>query len=181
MPGHMFSDRGTCTGVLCERILLDNSSAETNPCWSSHSDWSFLLRQALKISNGLEGHSRLTRMNTLAHSTESTAAHYFNMHIVRLLCLVFLHWEPLPFLPLRCEEAQGLNSASQYSFLAKDAPSALWRSSARECFIAAKSILDLTSDARENSSLVVNTFAAYGIFVAKFIHIYASAFPWMDF
>jgi len=132
------------------------------------------------MSKRLEGRSRLNRLNTSAHSRQPTAAHYFNMHIARLLCLVFLHWEFLPFLPLRCRQPEGPNPAPQHAFLAKDAPPAFWRSSARECFGAAKAILDLASDAREEASLAVNAFAAYGIFVAKFIQIYALAFPWMD-
>jgi len=132
------------------------------------------------MSKSLEGRSRLNRLNTSAHSREPTAAHYFNMHIARLLCLVFLHWEFLPFLPLRCKQPAGPNPAPRHAFQAKDAPSAFWRSSARECFSAAKAILDLASDAREESSLAVNALAAYGIFVAKFMQTYASAFPWMD-
>jgi hypothetical protein len=132
------------------------------------------------MSKSLEGRSRLNRLNTSAHSREPTAAHYFNMHIARLLCLVFLHWEFLPFLPLRCRQPEGPNPAPQHAFLATDAPPAFWKSSARECFSAAKAILDLASDAREESSLTVNALAAYGIFVAKFIQTYASAFPWMD-
>jgi hypothetical protein len=132
------------------------------------------------MSKSLEGRSRLNRLNTSAHSREPTAAHYFNMHVARLLCLVFLHWEFLPFLPLRCRQPAGPDPAPQHAFQAKDAPPAFWRSSARECFSAAKAILDLASDAREESSLAVNALAAYGIFVAKFIQTYASAFPWMD-
>jgi hypothetical protein len=176
----MPNDRGTCCEVDREHFLADKSSPETLPPWSQHSNWSFLLRQVLIMSKSLEGRSRLNRLNTSAHSREPTAAHYFNMHIARLLCLVFLHWEFLPFLPLRCRQPTGPDPAPQHAFQAKDAPPAFWRSSARECFSAAKAILDLASDAREESSLAVNALAAYGIFVAKFIQIYASAFPWMD-
>ena len=139
-----------------------------------------MLRQALIMSKSLEGRSRLNRLNTSAHAREPTAAHYFNMHIARLLCIVFLHWEFLPFLPLRCKQPEGPNPAPQHAFLASDAPPAFWRSSARECFIAAKAILDLASDAREEGSLALGAFATYGVFMAKFIQIYASAFPWMD-
>ena len=176
----MLGDRGTCCRVYCQQLFTDKSSPETLPPWSQNSNWSFLLRQVLIMSKSLEGRSRLNRLNTAAHSREPTAAHYFNMHIARLLCLVFLHWEFLPFLPLRCRQPEGPNPAPQHAFQAKDAPPAFWRSSARECFSAAKAILDLASDAREEYSLAVNALAAYGIFMAKFIQIYASAFPWMD-
>jgi len=89
-------------------------------------------------------------------------------------------WEFLPFLPLRCRQPEGPLPAPQHAFLATDAPPAFWKSSARECFGAAKAILDLASDAREESSLTVNALAAYGIFVAKFVQFYVLAFPWMD-
>lgn len=174
------NDRGTCYRFDCECHFTENLSAETLPPWSQNSNWSSLLRQILMMSKSLEGRSRLTRLNTSAHSREPTAAHYFNMHIARLLCVVFLHWEFLPFLPLRCRQPEGPNPAPQHAFQATDAPHAFWRSSARECYNAAKAILDLSADAREDLSLAVNALAAYGIFVAKFIQIYALAFPWMD-
>jgi hypothetical protein len=134
----------------------------------------------LTISKGLPSYCRLTRLNTAFHANESTAALYFSMHIARLLCQIFLHWEFLPFLPLRFKRPEGLPQSHSLYYQAQDAPPGFWKSSARECFCAARSILALAADAREARSLTTSPFALYGIFVAKFIEVYAGAFPWMN-
>lgn len=138
------------------------------------------MRQTLIINKTLIGRSRLTRLNTFCHAKEPTAAHYFNMHIARLLCQIFIHWEFFPFLPLRCRRPEGLHRLELPFNRTIEAPSGFWKSSARECFSAAKSILDLAADARVAACFPTNAFALYGIFVAKFIEVYAKAFPWMD-
>jgi hypothetical protein len=102
------------------------------------------------------------------------------MHIARLLCQIFLHWEFLPFLPLRFRNAEGLPHSHSLYRQTQDAPPGFWKSSARECFCAARSILALAANAREARSLATSPFALYGIFVAKFIEVYAGAFPWMN-
>jgi len=61
-----------------------------------------------------------------------------------------------------------------------EAPGGFWKSSAREFFGAARSVLDLTAEAREAGCLTMSGFALYGIFCAKFVEVYAKAFPWMD-
>jgi hypothetical protein len=132
------------------------------------------------ISKSLSGRSRLTKLNTSAQAEGPTSAHYFNMHIARLLCQIFLHWEFLPFLPLRFPQAEGLHRLQFLCHGVTPPPPGFWTSSARECFSAARSILDLAADARETGSLATNAFALYGIFVAKFMEVYAKAFPWMD-
>jgi hypothetical protein len=132
------------------------------------------------ISKSLGGRSQLTKLNTYAQAEGPTSAHYFNMHIARLLCQVFLHWEFLPFLPLRFSQPEGLHRLQFLCHGATQPPLGFWTSSARECFNAARSILDLAADARETGSLPMNAFALYGIFVAKFMEVYAKAFPWMD-
>jgi len=132
------------------------------------------------MNKGLPVYCRLTRPNTTFHANEPTAAHYFSMHIARLLCQIFLHWEFLPFLPLRSKQAEGLPYSHSLYRQIHEAPPGFWKSSARECFCAARSILSLAADAREARSLTASPFALYGIFVAKFIEVYAKAFPWMN-
>ena len=159
---------------------LTFSRTERNPPWTQACGWNDLLLQWLTTNKGLPGYCRLTRPNTTDHANGPIAAHYFSMHIARLLCQIFLHWEFLPFLPLRFKQAEGLPSSHSLYRQAHEAPPGFWKSSARECFGAARSILALTADAREARSLTATSFALYGIFVAKFIEAYAKAFPWMN-
>lgn len=102
------------------------------------------------------------------------------MHIARLLCQMALHWEFLPFLPLRYTQAAGSQRLRSPRHQSTEPPAGFWKSSARECFGAARSILDLATDAREAGCLTMSGFALYGIFCAKFLETYAKAFPWMD-
>lgn len=76
--------------------------------------------------------------------------------------------------------AEGLRRLESLCNGNTEAPTGFWKSSARECFSAARSILDLAADAREAEGLPMNSFVLYGIFVAKFMEVYAKAFPWMD-
>jgi len=132
------------------------------------------------INKSLPPHSRLTRTNTFDHARDCTAAQYFTMHIARLLCHMALHWECMPFLPLRYTQPEGPQRLKNLYHRSTKAPAGFWKSSAREFFGAARSVLDLAADAREVGCLTMSGFALYGIFTAKFTEIYAKAFPWMD-
>lgn len=133
------------------------------------------------INKSLPARARLTKSNTFDHARDRTAAHYFTMHIARLLCQMALHWEFMPFLPLRYALAEGpqrLRSLLCHSTEA--APPGFWKSSAREFFGGARSVLDLAADAREVGCLTMSSLALYCIFTAKYTEVYAKAFPWMD-
>ena len=102
------------------------------------------------------------------------------MHIARLLCQMALHWECLPFLPLRYTHAAGSQRLRSFCHESAEAPVGFWKSSAREFFGAARSVLDLAAEAREAGCLTMSGLALYGIYCAKFVEVYAKAFPWMD-
>ena len=91
-----------------------------------------------------------------------------------------LHWEFLPLLPLRYTQAAGSQRLRNICHQSTEPPAGFWKSSAREFFGAARSVLDLAADAREAECLTMSGLALYGIFCAKFVEIYAKAFPWMD-
>jgi hypothetical protein len=102
------------------------------------------------------------------------------MHIARLLCHMALHWECMPFLPLRYTQPEGPQRLKNLYRHSTEAPAGFWKSSAREFFGAARSVLDLAADARELGCLTMSGLALYGIFTAKYTEVYAKAFPWMD-
>jgi hypothetical protein len=125
------------------------------------------------------GRFQLNEVNIHAHLGYTTASQFVNMHIARLLCQIFIHWELLPFLPLRCREPSGPLRLGD-CFQSSDAPSGFWKTSARDLFSAARAILDLEVSCQTSVSLTTNAFTAYGVFVAKFFETYAAHFPWMD-
>lgn len=91
-----------------------------------------------------------------------------------------LHWECLPFLPLRYTHAAESQRLRSFCHQSSEAPVGFWKSSAREFFGAARSVLDLAAEAREAGCLTMSGLALYGIFCAKFVEVYAKAFPWME-
>lgn len=101
------------------------------------------------------------------------------MHLALLLCQLLLHWEFLPFLPVRYSQPQGPAGPTQTQAQAFDAPAGFWRSSARECFTAANSILQLCSTWTAAGALPLTPFVAYAIYTAAFINLYGASFPWM--
>lgn len=101
------------------------------------------------------------------------------MHASLLLCQLLLHWEFLPFLPVRYSQPQGPVDLTETQAKACYAPSGFWRSSARECFTAAHSILRLCKMWREAGALPLTPFIAYATHTAAFISLYGASFPWM--
>jgi hypothetical protein len=91
-----------------------------------------------------------------------------------------LHWECIPFLPVRYTHAAGSQRLKSFCHQNSEAPVGFWKSSAREFFGAARSVLDLAAEAREAGCLTMSGLALYGIFCAKFVEVYVKAFPWMD-
>jgi hypothetical protein len=138
-----------------------------------------LLRQFLVINESMLGRLQLSEVNIYAHLGHATAAQYLSMHIARLLCEILIHWELLPFLPLRCQEPSGPLGQND-CFRSADAPCNFWKTSARDCFGAAKAILDLELSCQTLAPLSSNVFTAYGLFVANFLKTYGRHFPWMD-
>lgn len=128
----------------------------------------------------MTGRLQLTKTNTYAHSGHADAAQFVSMHIARLLCQIFLHWEFLPFLPLRYTQPEGRKDTFGPTCGADQAPFGFWKNSARDCIAAAKDILHLASHIHGQASWPNSAFEAYGVFVANFIRIYAVSFPWMD-
>lgn len=128
----------------------------------------------------MTGQLHLTPINILAQSQSPIAAKYLGLHAARLLCQLFIHWEFLPFLPMNCVQPAGLGKEAGQNYDAADAPAGFWLGTARACFQAARSILDLASMVQDHVSMMDDSFTSYAVFVASFMRIYAHSFPWMD-
>lgn len=165
---------------LHEQDPTDHCRSETHPTWDKRSAWNTFLRQSLTIDRSMIGQLHLTPINILAQSQSPIAAKYLGLHAARLLCQLFLHWEFLPFLPMKCVQPAGLGKEAAQNYDAADAPAGFWLSTARACFQAARSILDLASMVQNHVSMMDDSFTSYAVFVASFMRIYAHSFPWMD-
>lgn len=61
-----------------------------------------------------------------------------------------------------------------------DAPAGFWDDSARECFSAARDIMDLVRTCQEWGVLVETPIVGFAIYTVAFVGVYCINFPWMD-
>lgn len=94
------------------------------------------------------------------------------------LCLIMLHREYVPFIPLRCAKPQG--PLDEPTFPAESVPVGFWDASAEEMFRAAKDILDIAHNCLENSLLPKSALVGFSVWSAAFVGIYSIRFPHMD-
>lgn len=107
------------------------------------------------------------------------SSHVIHMHLALLLCQLLLHWEFLPFLPVRHSQPQGTRDTTDTEAQSRDTPAGFWRSSARECFAAAHSMLQVCNMWKTAGALPLTPFIAYATHTAAFISLYGASFPWM--
>lgn len=102
------------------------------------------------------------------------------MHTVYLLSQIMLHREYVPFLPLRCSRPQGPLDPPMFPPEKHAVPPNFWEDSARECFKAARDVMDLVRSCQEWSALVETPIVGFTIYTVAFVGVYCINFPWMD-
>jgi len=91
-----------------------------------------------------------------------------------------LHREYVPFIPLRCTKPEGPLDPPICAPSKDDPPPGFWEDSARECFRAAREIMDLVRSCQEWSALVETPIVGFAIYTVAFVGVYCINFPWMD-
>ena len=108
---------------------------------------------------------------------------YVAVHTATALSQMLLNREHLPFLPLRCSGPEGpvqLRSTPDWPAEGYDIPLEFWQSSARDCFRAARDLVDLARACREWNALVKTPLVGFALYVAALLGAYCVHFPWMD-
>ena len=84
---------------------------ETKPPWDSSTQF-YQLRQELdNFSRSLPSNLTFTEANLSAYIEKRNVATFASVHTLYSLCLIMLHREYIPFIPLRCKRPQGLLDA----------------------------------------------------------------------
>lgn len=91
-----------------------------------------------------------------------------------------LHREYVPFLPIRCSKPSGPLDPPTFPPEKYDVPPDFWRDSARECFKAARDVMDLVRSCQEWNALVETPIVGFTIYTVAFVGVYCINFPWMD-
>ena len=91
-----------------------------------------------------------------------------------------LHREYVPFMPIRCKKPEGPLDPPLFPPDKYDVPPGFWEDSARECFKAAREIMDLVRTCQEWSALVETPIVGFAIYTVAFVGVYCINFPHMD-
>lgn len=91
-----------------------------------------------------------------------------------------LHREYVPFLPIRCSKPEGPLDSPTFPPAKYDVPPGFWEESARECFRAARAVMDLVRSCQEWNALVETPIVGFTIYTVAFVGVYCINFPWMD-
>ena len=153
---------------------------EVHPPWDPRCQWNKLRRQCLEFKSSLPRQHALTPQNIQAHISLKTSTPYTLVHTVYLLCQVMLQREYVPFIPIRCSKPEGPVDKPLFPPSEYDVPRGFWENSARECFKAAREIMDLVSSCQEWNALVETPIVGFAIYTVAFVGVYCINFPWMD-
>ena len=105
---------------------------------------------------------------------------YTLIHTVYLLCQIMLHREYVPFIPIRCTKPEGPLDPPLFPPEKYDVPPGFWEDSARECFKAAREIMDLVRSCQEWGALVETPIVGFAMYNVAFVGVYCINFPQMD-
>ena len=153
---------------------------EEHPPWDHRCEFFQLRKQCLDFKASLPRQHTLTLQNTQAHITMKSSTPYTLIHTVYLLCQIMLHREYVPFIPIRCTKPEGPLDPPLFPPEKYDVPSGFWEDSARECFKAAREIMDLVRSCQEWSALVETPIVGFAMYNVAFVGVYCINFPQMD-
>jgi hypothetical protein len=152
---------------------------ETEPPWSQSTKF-FQIRQDLEtFRQALPPSLSFTAENLSAH-TEKNPTAYASMHTLYSLCLILLHREYFPFIPLACKGPNGPLDEPTFPPSKFPPPKDFWKDSAETVFKAAKDIIEIVTTLRDENALPESAQIGFAVFQAGFVCIYSSHFGNMD-
>lgn len=167
-------------GRFSEWSYAGGRRTETLPPWDSSTQF-FKLRQELEnFQRALPSNMTFTEANLSAHIEKRNATTYASMHTLYSLCLIMLHREYIPFIPLRCERPSGPLDAPIFPKDQYHAPNGFWEESAEAIFKAARDIVDIVRTCQDNNALPESPQIGFAVWQAAFVCVYAVHFPHMD-
>ncbi|KAI9821817.1 MAG: hypothetical protein M1827_002399 [Pycnora praestabilis] len=153
---------------------------ERYPPWDKNSTFAFLRRLLAQFNGALPRHLIFNTSNLSAHITSRTSTPYTLMHTVYFLSLTVLHREYVPFIPIRVSKPEGPLDPPLFPPEEYDVPPGWWDDSARQCFKAARDMMDLVQTCRDWGVLVETPMVGFAIYTVAFVGVYCVNFPQMD-
>ncbi|KAI9757169.1 MAG: ATPase synthesis protein 25 mitochondrial [Chaenotheca gracillima] len=153
---------------------------EKHPPWDEKTTFYSLRILLAQFHACLPRQLTFSTANLSAHITSRTSTPYTLMHTIYFLCLIVLHREYVPFLPMRCAKPEGPLDAPVFDREEYDIPVGFWEESAKSCFKSARDIMDLVRTCQDWGVLVETPMVGFAIYTVAFTGIYCINFPQMD-
>lgn len=159
--------------------LADQYREERKPPWDEKSEVWKLQRHLDIFQESLPPRFKLNASNTDSHLGGNALTVYTAIHSLYSLCIIVLHREYIPFIPLNLERPSGPIDAP---LVPNDPqmPIGWWDQSASRIFKSARDIADLVRAASYRERLVQSPPIALAIFTSAFCGIYSYHFPQID-
>ncbi|KAI1754089.1 fungal-specific transcription factor domain-containing protein [Xylaria castorea] len=151
---------------------------DKRPPWHPESDFYGLNKALETFDSSLPGTFTFSRSNYFKHENHQASSAFVLLHMLRFVCLIMLHREYVPFIPIRCREPEG--PLDQPTFTKEETPAGFWRTSAEQLFKAARGIVDLIEICQRKGKLPQSTIVLFAIWTAAFVGLYGAHFPQMD-
>ncbi|KAH8596012.1 fungal-specific transcription factor domain-containing protein [Bisporella sp. PMI_857] len=167
-------------GRFSEWSYAGGRRTETRPPWDSSTQFFKLRKELEEFYRVLPSHLTFTEANLSAHIEKRSATAYTSMHTLYSLCLIMLHREYIPFIPLRCEKPCGPLDEPTFPKTKYAIPEGFWEESAEEMCKAAKDIVEIVRTCQDNNVLPESPQIGFAIYQAAFVGVYIIHFPHMD-
>jgi len=153
---------------------------ETYPPWDSSTRFYRLSRELEDFHDALPPNLTFTEDNLSAHIEKRSVTAYVSMHTLYCLCLIMLHREYIPFIPLRCRKPQGPLDEPTFPPTKYNIPEGFWEESAESMAKAARDIVVIARTCQDNNVLPESPHIAFAIYQAAFVGVYLIRFQHMD-
>lgn len=167
-------------GRLSEWSYAGGRRTEKLPPWDPDTSFFKLRRQLDEFHEALPSSLTFTEANLSAHIEKRNATTYASMHTLYLLCLIVLHREYIPFIPLRCPRPQGPLDSPTFPPDKYEIPVGFWEDSADKIMKASRDIIEIVRTCQDNNALPESPQIGFAVWQAAFVSLYAAWFPQMD-
>jgi hypothetical protein len=153
---------------------------ETRPPWDPSTTFYRIRADLDDFHRALPPSLTFTAENLSAHIEKQNATAYASMHTLYLLCLIMLHREYFPFIPLACKGPEGPLDEPTFPAPKFKPPKDFWETSAETVFKAARDIIEIVTTLRDDNALPESAQIGFAIFQAGFVCLYSAYFEHMD-
>ncbi|RDW80597.1 hypothetical protein BP5796_05295 [Coleophoma crateriformis] len=168
-------------GDVSKWSLEGGRRTEEYPPWDQRSRFYQFRRQLERFRADLPPTLEFSRFGLNAHIEMGSISAYTSMYLFYLVCLIMLHREFVPFVPLNCETGPvGPLDEPTFPKDKYDIPEGFWEDSAKILFRSAKEIVEVATFCHSEGYLPESAQICFCLWIAAFTGLYAVLFPWMD-